>query len=289
LSGAERQWNKPEPEANQTIFHTQYRITGTPQAVSTALTYARVPPEDIQRVLNTAIKRDNYQTTMKREYEEELLAHAALKGQKPAAEGYEWGQILWFGKNIKTAVIATKTGEQRGAAVAAGRAGASDSLSDKIRKLGQGKVLDVSNMDLMTGKGVRSVPAPKTAKSGKFGTGTVPIISNDFNKYVRAIQLAYGPEGEQRFANDIAMVRQALGNVAGLQTQAPLVGGLPVAQPSPRYAQVAPVAPVVPGATLAPLPQFQAATVVPRTLSPRVGTVGGAQLANIPALTGLLQ
>ena len=294
LSGAKRSWASAKPEENQTIFHVGYRITGTPQAVRSALQYAGVDEATIQKVLATAITGANYQTTYADEYEAELGRHNANKDTKQPTEGYDFEQVLWFGKNIKSAVIQTKTGEQKGAVTAPGRTGAGDSLADKVRKLAQGKVLDVSNMDFNTGKGVRTVAAPKTAKSGKYGTGRIPIISNDYDRYVRAIQLAYGPDGVNEYAQDIGVVRTALGNAgrvpafAGAPALAP---GLGTRVPSPTRL---PSPARVPGATLAPVPVFTATgTAVPRIASPRLGTqvptVGGTGLPAIPALGNLLR
>jgi len=280
LSGARRSWTSTKPEEQQTIFHTTYRITGTPENVRAALTYAGVSPDQIQQVLDTAITRDNFNTTMAAEVQRELAAHEALKRAKPVTEGYDWPQILWFAQHIKEAVISTKAGEQKGGLVSPGRAGGGESLAEKIRKLQSGKVLDVSEMDINTGKGVRTKPAPKTAKTGKFGTGRIPIISNNIDKYIRALQLAYGPDAEQTYAQDIQAVRDTL-----LRAGAPAM-----VSPPPLIRAPSPV--TAPGATLAPPPQFVPATTgtVPRVASPpRVGTVGGQTLPQIPPLTGLLQ
>jgi len=165
LSGARRSWQSDDPNVNQTIFNVQYRITGTPQNVALALQYAGFDNNQIQRILNDSITKDNYQTTMAAAYNTEIQNREGLKGDKPAAEGFNWDQILWFAQNLKGAVIQTKTGEQRGAVASPGRAGAGDSLAEKIKKLPAGKVLDVSGMDVNTGKGVRAVPAPKTTKA----------------------------------------------------------------------------------------------------------------------------
>lgn len=287
LSGAKRSWTSAKPEENQTVFHTGFRITGTPEAIRTALTYAGIPADQIQAVLASAITRDNFNTTMAAEVAKELAAHNAAKQAKPVAEGYEWAQILWFGQNIKSAVISTKAGETKGAVASPGRAGAGESLSDKVKKLAQGKVLDVSNMDINTGKGVRTVNAPKTDRSGKFGTGRIPIISNDINKYVRALQLAYGADAEATYAGDIGVVRQALANVGAVAAAAP---GTPAV---PR-----PVSPArVAGQTLAPAPVFApVGTAVPRIASPGravvtppVATTGAANLMQIPTLNTLMR
>lgn len=255
LSGA---WRKNTPEEQSAIFNVTYRITGTPEAVTGALTYAGFSPAEVQAAVADSITRDNAGSTKAGVYNAEIAAHAARRHEKPVTEGYDWPQILWFGQNIKAAQIGTKSGETRGAVAAGGRAGAGESIATKLEKLQAGKVLDVSNMDLATGKGVRSVPAPKTAKSGKFGTQRVRIISNDLSRYVRALELAYGAGAQQQYADDIAAVRQALS-----------VGTAPapaLAAPVPR-----PPSPArLPGATLAAAPAFRAAT--PRA----VPTLGAA-------------
>ncbi|MEO6066737.1 MAG: hypothetical protein ABIQ41_02005, partial [Gemmatimonadales bacterium] len=186
-----------------------YRITGTPANVRTALEYAGFQDADINKAIAGAVTRDNVDTTMKAAYDAEIARHAALRRDKPAVEGYGFEQLLWFAQNLKSAKIGTKAGETRGV-VTGGKGGGGDSLAEKLRKLGPGKVLDVSNMDLATGKGVRSIPAPKTDKSGKFGTTRLPIISNKIDQYVRALELAYGVEAVRTYDADIQQVRQAL-------------------------------------------------------------------------------
>lgn len=275
LSGARRAWASDDPEENRTIFLIFHRITGTPENVRAALQYAGFSAADIDEAIAGAVTRENYQTTMAQAVQDELARHANTRRTKPQVEGYDWEQIVWFGQNIKSAQIGTKTGEARGAVATGGRAGAGDTLAEKLRKLGQGKVLDVSNMDLATGKGVRSIPAPKTAKSGKFGydIGRVPIISNNLDKYVRALELAYGGDVRTIYAQHIGQVRAALGGApAG-------AGG--VRAPSPPRAT---------GAVIAPPPQFIAVGGAPRVATPRgggVGTIGGAGLVAVPPVGAL--
>ena len=285
LSGAKRSWASANPAENQTVFHTVYRITGTPENIRIALHYAGVSDQEIDNILATTITSTNWNNTMAQDVENEIARRNALKQDKPTQPGYTLDQILWFYQNLKTAVIASKSGEQGTRVASPGRVGASESLAEKIRKLGQGKVLDVSNMDLATGKGVRTVSAPKTNRSGKFGATTaagqynVPIISNNLEKYARAIQLAY-PGEEQRYAQDIEVVKQGL-LLNGIQSAAPVAAfpNVPVRTASP---------PKVAGATIAAPPVFTAA--VPRIASPKqVATMGGANLPGIPALGGLLR
>jgi hypothetical protein len=281
LSGAERtSWSKTtNPDEYNTIFHTGYRITGTPENVRMALESAGVTPDQVAQILATSIDRTNWQTTMKGEYDKEIASHAALKGTKPVSEGYDWPQIFWFAQNLKSAVIATSGGQQKGPATSPGRARGGESLGEKLRKLAPGKVIDVSNMDLNTGKGIRTVPQPKSAKSGKFGDFRrgVNIISNNLQTYIRALQLAFGADAETTYASEIDLVSKQL-------------SGTPVfaAAPAPFAAQpprVAPLAAPAVGATLAPVPTFVPA--VPAVASPPVATLGGGALPAIPPLGAL--
>jgi hypothetical protein len=289
LSGATRSWKSLDPAENTTIFHTGYRITGTPEAVQIALRYAGIPENTIAEVLATSITRDNFGTTMSEEYAKEIQKHNLAKQAKPVTEFYQWEQIMWFADNIKSAVIETKSGERKGNVTSPGRAGAGESIADKIKKLIPGKVLDVSNIDINTGRGVRTLPAPKTAKSGKFGTLNVPIISNNIDNYVRAIQLAFGEQGERTYANDIAVVRQALTNTGKPNMVVPLGGQRVPSPPKVIGGQLAPVPVFQPQAQLAPVPTYQPLQTgrVPKINSPKVGTFGGTQLPNIPRLTNL--
>lgn len=257
LSGAKRAWASADPAENRTIFLVNHRVTGTPEAVQQTLAYAGFSEADIRAAIADAITAANYQTSKAAAFNDELARHQAARRDKPQAEGYSWDQIYWFSQNIASAQIGTKAGETRGGVAAGGRAGAGDSLAEKLRKLGVGKVLDVSNMDLVSGKGVRSIPAPKTAKSGKYGTLDIPIISNRIEQYERALELAYGADARAKYAAQIGQVRQAL-------------SGVPVARaPSPPRAA---------GATLAPAPAF-----VPAVRTPgRVATVGGAGVVPMP-------
>ena len=84
-------------------------------------------------------------------------------------------------------------------------------LGDRINALPAGYVIDVSNMDA-NGRRARTVTAPRTNRSGKVGTTRVPIISNNIDNYIQALRLIYGEGADQMFADDIAIVGEALGN-----------------------------------------------------------------------------
>jgi len=304
LSGAKRSWDKSDALENETVFQPQLRISGTPENIRYALTYAGYSQEQINEFLNYVITKDNYQTTMRHEVEAEKQRRDQSEGAKTSSKPlYTLNQILWFHANIKSAVIRNNSGQQKGSVSSPGRAGAGESLAEKIANIKPGKVLDVSGMDLTTGKGVRTVNIPKTNRSGKYGAiinGAyhAPIISNNFEAYRRAIELGY-PGREHEFAQDIEIVRQALTHTRTQAAVAPNFGAqltpqVPAPQvPAPQVQVQVPVPQVqsrTPGATIAPPPVFTAAVpnAVPRVASP-VTTVGGGGLPGIPSLGGLLR
>ena len=55
--------------------------------------------------------------------------------------------------------------------------------------LPQGRVLDVSNMNYATLAGIRNVVRPVSARSNKYSIPEVNVISNDWERYVYALQL----------------------------------------------------------------------------------------------------
>lgn len=276
LSGAKRMWARTTPEDYRTVFSLDYRIAGTPEAIRTALQYANVAPDQIEAVLANAITKDNAATTKAADYINELNAIVAAKGTKAAPDGYEFGQIVWFGQNLKNAVVTSKTGELKGGVAGAGvgKGGRGQGVLEKYRKLAAGKVVDVSDMDLATGQNAKAIPAPKTFKSGKFGTNNIPIVSKDAAHYRRAIELVFGPTGLAQYANEIALIEQTIAN-----KPVPMVGaGVPV------VAFRAPSPPRVPGAVIAPPVVFAVAAPVVKT-PPR--TIGGLNIPQMGALGAL--
>lgn len=84
-----------------------------------------------------------------------------------------------------------------------------NSLADRIRNLKADHVIDVSEMDA-EGRNAKTIPTPKTTKTGRFGTDNAPIVSNNIQSYVAALRMIYGPEADRTFALDIDAVNNAL-------------------------------------------------------------------------------
>lgn len=269
LTGAlNNKWEKDEPQA---IFNTTYRISGpTPQAVYDALILAGYDNAQAQQIVADSVSFANYQSSKKAEYDAEFAHRKGMPKVKkePTEPGYEASEILWFAEQLKKkGHVRIEKNESAGKKAVShpGRAHAGVSFAEKLRNVPAGKVLDVSNMDLVSeyGHGARTIQAPGP-KSGKLGSALVPgLVSNNPATYRRAIQLAGTENGEAA----IAQVEAALNKGQG--------GAL-----------------VVPGQTLAPPVNFQVPSVaggvrppaplLPKVGTPKVGTIGGAQLPQLP-------
>lgn len=277
LSGAARSWQKDDSED---IYHTGYRITGTPEDVRTALTYAGVSSSDIDKVLKSSITRHNFETSMKETYNQELAKHDDKKGEKPVDNNYSWNDIVFFAKNIKDVSYQSKPGvEKKGVST-----GPTETLAEKLAKLTEGKVLDVSQMDPETGKGARTIKKPTTDKSRKFGTERVPIISSDPNLYSRALQFAYGDSASD-YDQDVLVVSQAISQAKKGKVAAP-VEAAPAAPEKKKVAkkvkEAAPAVPVAQPVTLA-APEKKVPRSPPKAKKPLASPLRSKGV-NIPSL-----
>ena len=275
LSGAIKKWNSADPEEQNAIFNLQYRITGTPENIRTALAYANVPPAEIERVIAESITRDNFATTQLAAYNAELAAHKSHKTTGAKVRSYTISDLVWFANNLPNAkVVSTRAAGAAGAAPA-GRAagGGRRTLAGAYNAAAQSptpKYIDVSGIDDTTGVGYKTLTK---APRGVIGVTTLPIVSRSFDKYVRALELIFGAGAREQFAAEIEAVRQQ----AVPQRPAAAAGGFPTAfaAPAAPLAQGFPVAEARPGAALAPAPVLRAAGApVPAAASP-LRTMGG--------------
>lgn len=302
FSGYKRSWyNSVKPEELNTIFVPEYRISGTPEAVRAALVNALGNQAVVEQALANAITRDNWQLPHNVQFiEQELARIEQVKAKEAPSVPIDWNLIKTCADNLDKATPLTKGGNvAKGVHLAPGRASAGRSLKDKVLSRGEGQAYDVSGIDLNTGHGGRSVRAPKNmTKAGKTGRITVAglrIQSNDPERYRKAIELTYGPQGLQTYAPQIQEFdRQYREHQASQQYQAsvmPAPALLGARAPSPRtlvnpVAQPRLVAPVA-GAALAPSVSIRPAVPTAATIrSPtnRLGVVGGAGLPGIPTL-----
>ena len=301
LSGAQDKWTKPDAEISGTVYSISHRVAGTPSNITTSLRYANVSEDEIRQVITNSISQHNVGfEPFKSQFENEINNRISYKEQESQKPSFEWEQILWFAENLQFAQMQTKTNENRAPAVARKKK-ENNSLEVAISSLQDGQVIDVSNIDTATGSGRRTLK--NRPKEGKYGADGIPIVSNDLNRYIYALEKAYGPDSRQRFANEIAYVEQQINNKknnivhapmqasmqASMQvTQAPppVMNSVPLAKPSPR-------APVSMSNSVAPVqvsaPAQPPARNIPSVRSPGIGvkTMGGSGLTNFPSFSAI--
>jgi hypothetical protein len=194
ISGALRSWRNEKPEENSTLFNVQYRVTGTPEALTETFTYAGLTPAQITRALADSIGGANVQTEpFLSTYQQEidtLTGHRKSSTTTKTQSTYSLAQLIALGDYVKEATIVRPTKPGKSTPTAGTLRG--PSLKERLATLGADKVLDVSNMDRSTGKNVRSVARPKSSRGGKFLSQDIPIVSNNLDNLISAIELVYG-------------------------------------------------------------------------------------------------
>lgn len=280
LSGSSRSWSNDDAEENRTIFLVVFRLSGTPENVALALKHAGYTEEQIKSFLSDAITSDNFQTTKKSEFDEEIERHKTGKLNKPLVDNYDFEQLKWFAEHIKDAKIENKKSTPKGLGsqdvitVAKTRLSPGSSLKERVEKLQDGHLLDVSDMGADF-KGVKTKPAPKTEKSGKHFSSDLPFMSNNLDKYIKAVENVYGADGVTKYAKNIDEVRQKL---QGIKVQANN-SSIPLPNQAPKSAITIPL----PSKTQA-VPVPTTAQGIPKIKSPKVSTIGGGGFPNLPLM-----
>lgn len=215
LSGAPRSWSSPKDEENRTVFISALRISGTPEHITEALKLAQPPytDEEISEFLKDAITKDNYESTKKEEYEEEIASYKKMKSEKVPVEHYSIEQLNWFCnpdiiKNVK--VESKKSApKNQGGETAKTRTSPGATIKERIEKLNDGFILDISGMT-SDYKNIKTKPIPKTNKSGKFYSAPLPFLTNDYDKYYEIINHVYGADGLIQYSDNLEHVKKQL-------------------------------------------------------------------------------
>jgi hypothetical protein len=215
LSGALRSWSSADPAENETIFNCLYRISGTPENIRAAL-LAHNPPYDedtINECINDSITKDNYQTTKKEEFDEEVASYKKMKEDKAPVVHYTIEQINWFAskENIGNMKIESKKAGAKGrnGEGTKTRLAPGSSIVDRIAKLQEGFILDISGMT-SDFKNIKTKPIPKTNKSGKVYVPELPFLTNDYNKYYEIVNHVYKTEGLITYEKELAAIQAKL-------------------------------------------------------------------------------
>lgn len=215
LSGAPRSWSNPNTDENMTVFVLPLRISGTPEHIRQALKLASPAYTDaeINDFLSNAITKDNYESTKEEEYNEEIAFYKKMKTDKVPIEHYSQEQLNWFCnpeiiKNVKVESKKSVPKTQDSSAVKT-RTSPGTSIKERIEKLNDGFLLDISAMT-SDYKNIKTKPAPKTNKSGKFYSVPLPFLTNDYDKYYDIVNHVYGSDGLIKYFENLEDVKRQL-------------------------------------------------------------------------------
>jgi len=215
LSGGPRSWSSPNPEENNTVFVLPLRISGTPEHIKQSLKVAPQPytEEEINVYLSDAITKDNFKTTKAEEYNAEIEAYKKMKADKVPIEHYSVEQLNWFcdPEIIKNVRVESKKSAPKahGNETTKTRSSPGASIKERIEKLNDGFILDISGMT-SDYKNIKTKPVPKTNKSGKFYSVPLPFLTNDYDKYYEIVNHVYGADGLIKFSENLEDIKRQL-------------------------------------------------------------------------------
>ena len=283
LSGARRSWSNPNPEENLTVFVLPLRISGTPEHIKEALKLAQPPytEEEINEFLSDAIDKDNYQTTKKEEYEEEIAAYKRMKSDKVPVEHYSAEQLNWFCdpeviKNVrvenKKSALKTQGNESVKTRTAPGA-----SIKERIEKLNDGFILDISGMT-SDYKNIKTKPVPKTNKSGKFYSVPLPFLTNDYDKYYEIVNHVYGSDGLIKYIANLEDIKRQLSTGKSNPSFKNLIP-----QPHMSTSSTTSTTTTIPTKTLLPKPSL-IPQGIPTTKSAKVGIINPTSVDALPTM-----
>lgn len=288
LSGASRSWSNPNPEENSTVFVLPLRISGTPKHITEALKLAQPPytEDEINEYLGDAISKDNHQNTKKDEYEEEIKAYKKMKEEKIPVEHYSAEQLNWFcdPEVIKNVRVENKKNppKTQGNESVKTRTAPGASIKERIEKLNDGFILDISGMT-PDYKNIKTKPVPKTNKSGKFYSVPLPFLTNDYDKYYDIVNHVYGSDGLIKYIANLEDIKRQLSTGKSNPSFKNLIPQPHMTSTTSTTTSTTSTTSTVPTKTLLPKPSL-IPQGVPTTKSVKVGIINPASLEALPTM-----
>lgn len=199
LSGAPGRWKKPE--TSRDVYIPQLRAAGDPTVLRRV--FNRV--SNFEAILADGYNASNYNTTKKPAFDAEIAMYKQYKASKDAAKAANGGpsvtldRLQYLVDNVSqaTTVARTTSTSPRGTSPRGTsprrRAGRVPDLAKRLQDAKRkGKVLDVSNMDLVKGTGIKLIKTPGEG-SKKIGVAGLEIVSSKPEPYASVVQ-KLGPQ-----------------------------------------------------------------------------------------------
>lgn len=246
LSGAPLKWKK-DPNV---IYNSDFHLVGEPQDVYNAITSlinssaatpnTKFTDQEARDSINRSYTLDNYdlpqsQGGLAEEYQREVDYVFQLRQQavmNEAAPTFTLNDLEYI---IPQLTRAPKVRRPTGTGPSSVRSpGRIKSIVDRINGLEAGKVLDVTNL-MPNGSGTISIVTPGPA-SKKLSVQGVPIVSSNYDNYVRAVREAGYPNADEIIAEYSRVFNRVNSTTVGSPARA-VINFLPAQQALPTLGQ----------------------------------------------------
>ena len=191
MTGAERVWSLPETKDE--IYLITFRISGKKGDVQTSLINAGYSPETVSTALGDAVTFENHKTTKKEAYEREIEKLKIFKQEekeRKKQQDIDWETLLKISSNIKRAHVVMK--DRSASPKKTGRGKTLLERFEEVRYL-EGKMIDVTEMR-DDGTGIKIQSKPTTERGQKVFLASIPIMSKNQEKYLRALEMLFHGE-----------------------------------------------------------------------------------------------
>lgn len=212
LSGAPSRWKKAENRGD--IYVPDFRVAGRVEDLTEALRNTGTDESDIQDALSRAYTAENFDTTMKAEFDAEVdLYRDAKKKKGKVAPEFTLDDLEYIVAHVSSAKRVSRSdarsprspnvnkdaGKDTTAPKAAKRGGGGQGLLERLKTVLEtedvnnpgtyGKTLDASGLaDPKSGKGIKTVKTPGPAAK-RYGVAGFPMISNSRENYEAAMNV----------------------------------------------------------------------------------------------------
>jgi hypothetical protein len=231
ITGAEAKWKSQNPQEYSIVFIPEFSIAGTPSSIRAALLSASYSPAQVEAAIASGINRSNFQSGQAAAYQAAIARYDSLKPKKAKAAPapFSTAQLVALADPRNPYEVVKLVTIRRDAAGNVIAAGATPSrkapaqrktLQQRVDALPAGKYLNVSEIKVdekgnVTGTRTIDIPKGTGARAGgKVGVKELPVVSNNLESYILALELLYGSGARQQYAAWIASVQAQLAGLS---------------------------------------------------------------------------
>jgi hypothetical protein len=193
ITGARRSWESKDLVQQTTVFIPKLKLAGPEVFVVKAMEKEGLSKDEIKKYLNTSINSKNFKDSEEFKREFELQGENKKNRKTQTKKFYYSPRTINRNHTIMKNCTSTEALPKEKKSKPVIKRG--ETISEKLEVIRKNKlsskkdsVVDVSFMDLETGKSTKVINRPKTSNSGKFFGGELEIVSNNVESYIYALR-----------------------------------------------------------------------------------------------------